>query len=80
MLLRWGLARIVRVTQGVETRGLFGYETYLEWRKAERGMFFFLLFVCVFIMLNVGLNFFFCFLRSPCDTTWVSIDRKKNCH
>ena len=41
MLLRWGLARIVRVTQGVETRGLFGYETYLEWRKAERGMIFF---------------------------------------
>lgn len=37
MALRWGLARIARVEAGVECRGLFAWDKYLEWRRTERG-------------------------------------------
>lgn len=37
MTLRWGLARIVRIFQGQETRGIITWETYLRWREDEGG-------------------------------------------
>ena len=37
MTLRWGLARIVRISQGQETRGILSWETYLRWREDEGG-------------------------------------------
>jgi Meiotically up-regulated protein Msb1/Mug8 domain len=37
MALRWGLARIVRISQGQETRGIISWETYLRWREDEGG-------------------------------------------
>jgi hypothetical protein len=37
MVLRWGLARVVRVVGGVETRGLVGWEVYVRWRGLEQG-------------------------------------------
>lgn len=40
MVLRWGLARVVRVMNGQEVRGLIGWDVYLEWRSAEQGSFF----------------------------------------
>lgn len=37
MLLRWGLARIVRVEGNVELRGFLSFENYVHWRRAEEG-------------------------------------------
>jgi len=37
MLLRWALARVVRVSGGQECRGLFSYEWYSQWRDEEEG-------------------------------------------
>lgn len=37
MLLRWGLARIVRLEQGVEVRGFVTWESYVLWRQQEQG-------------------------------------------
>ncbi|THG95643.1 hypothetical protein EW145_g7920, partial [Phellinidium pouzarii] len=34
-LLRWGLARLVRVSSGSVQRGLIPWETYLHWRNLE---------------------------------------------
>ncbi|KAH8104887.1 hypothetical protein DFH11DRAFT_1733630 [Phellopilus nigrolimitatus] len=34
-LLRWSLARPVRVVSGIEQRGLIPWETYLRWRQLE---------------------------------------------
>lgn len=38
MCLRWGLARLVRIVGGQEVRGMLSYDTYIEWREAEKGM------------------------------------------
>ncbi|GJJ14101.1 hypothetical protein Clacol_008358 [Clathrus columnatus] len=35
MLLRWGLARIVRLINGQESRGFLNWEIYLRWREEE---------------------------------------------
>ncbi|EIN04164.1 hypothetical protein PUNSTDRAFT_138889 [Punctularia strigosozonata HHB-11173 SS5] len=35
MALRWGLARVVRVSGGQEIRGLLDYKDYVDWRDAE---------------------------------------------
>lgn len=40
MSLRWGLARIVRISQGQETRGIISWESYLRWREDEGGAFY----------------------------------------
>jgi hypothetical protein len=37
MLLRWGMARVVRVVNGQEVRGLVGWEQYLEYKESEKG-------------------------------------------
>lgn len=37
MTLRWGLARLVRVHHGQETRGFVAWEAYLQWRDQEAG-------------------------------------------
>ena len=37
MALRWGLARVVRLVRGVETRGLITWDAYLTWRRYEQG-------------------------------------------
>ena len=37
MVLRWGLARVVRLVRGVETRGLITWDAYLTWRRYEQG-------------------------------------------
>ncbi|KIJ44471.1 hypothetical protein M422DRAFT_252076 [Sphaerobolus stellatus SS14] len=36
MTLRWGLARIVRIYSGQETRGILAWEHYLRWRESEQ--------------------------------------------
>ncbi|KAG8824394.1 hypothetical protein FRC17_009122 [Serendipita sp. 399] len=36
MLLRWGLARIVRLERGVEVRGFLDWESYVLWRQEEQ--------------------------------------------
>ncbi|KAH9911357.1 uncharacterized protein BXZ73DRAFT_82833 [Epithele typhae] len=38
MTLRWGLARVVRWTNGQEVRGLVSYDMYLQWRDSEAAM------------------------------------------
>jgi len=40
MMLRWGLARIIRIHGGQETRGIIAWEHYLRWRESEAGMWF----------------------------------------
>ncbi|KAF8577497.1 hypothetical protein K439DRAFT_1364585 [Ramaria rubella] len=35
MMLRWGLARIVRIFQGHDARGILSWESYLRWREDE---------------------------------------------
>ena len=37
MLLRWGLARIVRVERNVELRGFLSFDHYLIWKRSEAG-------------------------------------------
>lgn len=37
MLLRWGLARIVRLERGVEVRGFVTWDNYVLWRQQEQG-------------------------------------------
>lgn len=49
MVLRWGLARVVRVARGVETRGLIGWDSYLAWRRMEQG-------TCNFFLERLGVN------------------------
>lgn len=41
MCLRWGLARITRVIDGVEVRGLLNWDHYNQWAEQEQGKFFF---------------------------------------
>ncbi|CAG8762786.1 12184_t:CDS:2, partial [Acaulospora colombiana] len=36
MLLRWGLARIVRLEKGIEMRGFINWESYILWRQQEQ--------------------------------------------
>lgn len=36
MVLRWGLARIVRLIGGVEARGIIGWDVYLQFRRLEQ--------------------------------------------
>lgn len=36
MLLRWGLARIVRLERGIEVRGFITWDTYVLWRQQEQ--------------------------------------------
>ncbi|KIJ33711.1 hypothetical protein M422DRAFT_264328, partial [Sphaerobolus stellatus SS14] len=38
MTLRWGLAHIVRIYGGQETRGNLAWEHYLRWRESEQGV------------------------------------------
>ncbi|KAJ8090347.1 hypothetical protein PM082_018943 [Marasmius tenuissimus] len=38
MALRWALARVVRVSGGQESRGLFPYEWYSQWRDEEEAL------------------------------------------
>lgn len=38
MLLRWGLARIVRLEKGIEVRGFLTWDNYVLWRQQEQGM------------------------------------------
>ncbi|KAF9067319.1 hypothetical protein BDP27DRAFT_923863 [Rhodocollybia butyracea] len=38
MCLRWGLARITRVIDGVEHRGLLNWEHYLQWAEQEQAL------------------------------------------
>jgi hypothetical protein len=40
MCLRWGLARIARVVDGVEVRGLLNWEHYLQWAEQEQALFY----------------------------------------
>src|SRR5260221_9270068 len=35
MCLRWGLARVLRVSGGNAVRGLLSWEMYVEWSEAE---------------------------------------------
>ncbi|KZS88475.1 hypothetical protein SISNIDRAFT_459696, partial [Sistotremastrum niveocremeum HHB9708] len=35
MLLRWGLARILRLVEGAEMKGILDWEMYLRWREDE---------------------------------------------
>lgn len=37
MVLRWGLARVVRIMNGQEVRGLLSWDAYLSWRSNEQG-------------------------------------------
>ena len=37
MVLRWGLARVVRVVGGQEVRGLLSWDHYQDWKDAEIG-------------------------------------------
>ena len=37
MCLRWGLARAVRIINGLEVRGLLNYDSYIDWRDSESG-------------------------------------------
>jgi hypothetical protein len=37
MCLRWGLARVPRVSGGNSVRGLFSWDAYVEWSEAELG-------------------------------------------
>jgi hypothetical protein len=37
MCLRWGLARILRVSGGNAVRGLLSWDAYVEWSEAELG-------------------------------------------
>lgn len=39
MLLRWGLARILRLVEGQEMKGILNWEFYLRWREDEAGLF-----------------------------------------
>lgn len=39
MCLRWGLARITRVIDGVEVRGLLNWDHYNQWAEQEQGKF-----------------------------------------
>lgn len=39
MCLRWGLARVVRVSGGQDVRGLIPWECYLQFRDSEAGKF-----------------------------------------
>ena len=41
MLLRWGLARIVRLERGIEVRGFITWDSYVLWRQQEQGHFHF---------------------------------------
>lgn len=34
-VLRWGLARPIRIVSGLEQRGLIGWESYIRWRHLE---------------------------------------------
>ena len=36
-MLKWGLARIARVTSGFELRGFLDFNDYLAWRIQEEG-------------------------------------------
>ncbi|KAJ3739811.1 hypothetical protein DFH05DRAFT_500906 [Lentinula detonsa] len=38
MCLRWGLARIVRIIDGVEVRGLLSWEYYIPWAEQEQAL------------------------------------------
>jgi hypothetical protein len=35
MCLRWGLARVMRVSGGNAVRGLISWDMYVEWSEAE---------------------------------------------
>ncbi|KAF5380338.1 hypothetical protein D9757_007926 [Collybiopsis confluens] len=37
MCLRWGLARVARLVDGVETRGMLNWDYYLQWAEQEQG-------------------------------------------
>jgi Domain of unknown function (DUF1708) len=37
MCLRWGLARVLRVSGGNAVRGLLSWDAYVEWSEAELG-------------------------------------------
>jgi hypothetical protein len=37
MFLRWGLARILRVSSGSAVRGLISWDMYVDWCEAEVG-------------------------------------------
>ncbi|KAJ3860703.1 hypothetical protein EV359DRAFT_48626 [Lentinula novae-zelandiae] len=38
MCLRWGLARITRLINGVETRGMLSWEHYIQWAEQEQAL------------------------------------------
>ncbi|KAJ4470941.1 hypothetical protein J3R30DRAFT_3686098 [Lentinula aciculospora] len=38
MCLRWGLARITRIIDGVEVRGLLSWEHYIQWAEQEQAL------------------------------------------
>ena len=46
MCLRWGLARILRVSGGNAVRGLLSWDAYVEWSEAELGEKLFLPRIC----------------------------------
>lgn len=35
MLLRWGLARVVRIIDGQEVRGILDWDAYVMWKLDE---------------------------------------------
>jgi hypothetical protein len=51
MCLRWGLARILRVSTGNAVRGLISWNAYVEWCEAEVGKRYVL--TCLGLLLNV---------------------------
>lgn len=38
MILRWGLARLVRVVNGQHYRGLLDWDLYVQWKVDEEGL------------------------------------------
>ncbi|KAJ3850162.1 hypothetical protein EV368DRAFT_45892 [Lentinula lateritia] len=38
MCIRWGLARITRLINGVETRGMLSWEHYIQWAEQEQAL------------------------------------------
>lgn len=37
MVLRWGLARLMRVVNGVYVRGMLEWDVYVQWKSDEEG-------------------------------------------
>lgn len=37
MVLRWGLARLMRVVNGVYVRGMLEWDVYVQWKSDEQG-------------------------------------------